>query len=135
MTTVLIVDDDPDIRELIAFKLRALGFTIEAAGDGEAALAAALAAPPDLILLDVMMPKMSGLDVTKQLRANFSTEATPIILLTAKAQEADVAYGFSLGATDYIIKPFSPRELISRIQAVLERARPRGSSRLSAMRQ
>ena len=69
-----------------------------------------------------MMPKMSGLDVTKQLRANGSTEATPIILLTAKAQEADVAYGFSLGATDYIIKPFSPRELISRIQAVLERA-------------
>jgi two-component system response regulator MtrA len=122
MTTVLIVDDDPDIRELIAFKLRALGFTIEAAGDGEAALAAALAAPPDLILLDVMMPKMSGLDVTKQLRANVSTEATPIVLLTAKAQEADVAYGFSLGATDYIIKPFSPRELISRVQAVLERA-------------
>jgi DNA-binding response OmpR family regulator len=122
MTTVLIVDDDPDIRELIAFKLRALGFTIEAAGDGETALAAALAAPPDLILLDVMMPKMSGLDVTKQLRANGSTETTPIILLTAKAQEADVAYGFSLGATDYIIKPFSPRELISRIQAVLERA-------------
>ncbi len=122
MTTVLIVDDDPDIRELIAFKLRALGFTIEAAADGEAALAAALAAPPDLILLDVMMPKMSGHDVTKQLRANGSTEATPIILLTAKAQEADVAYGFSLGATDYIIKPFSPRELISRVQAVLERA-------------
>lgn len=122
MTTVLIVDDDPDIRELIAFKLRSLGFTIEAAGDGEAALAAALAAPFDLILLDVLMPKMSGLDVTKQLRANVSTEATPIVLLTAKAQEADVAYGFSLGATDYIIKPFSPRELISRVQAVLERA-------------
>lgn len=122
MTTVLIVDDDPDIRELIAFKLRSLGFTIEAAGDGEAALAAALAAPFDLILLDVLMPKMSGLDVTKQLRANVSTEATPIVLLTAKAQEADVAYGFSLGATDYIIKPFSPRELISRVQVVLERA-------------
>ena len=122
MTTVLVVDDDPDIRELIAFKLRALGFTIEAAGDGEAALAAALAAPPDLILLDVMMPKMSGHDVTKQLRANVSTEVTPIILLTAKAQESDVAYGFSLGATDYIIKPFSPRDLINRVQAVLERA-------------
>jgi DNA-binding response OmpR family regulator len=122
MTTVLVVDDDPDIRELIAFKLRALGFTIEAAGDGEAALAAALAAPPDVILLDVMMPNMSGHDVTKQLRANVSTEATPIILLTAKAQESDVAYGFSLGATDYIIKPFSPRDLINRVQAVLERA-------------
>ena len=124
MTTVLVVDDDPDIRELIAFKLRALGFTIDIAPDGEAGLAAALAAPPDLILLDVMMPKMSGLDVTRELRANSDTAGTPIILLTAKAQEADVARGFSLGATDYVIKPFSPRDLVNRVQAVLERARP-----------
>jgi DNA-binding response OmpR family regulator len=122
MTTVLIVDDDPDIRELIAFKLRALGFTIEVAADGEEALAAAFAAPPDLILLDVMMPKMNGLDLTKELRAKSQTEATPIILLTAKAQEADIARGFSLGATDYIVKPFSPRDLVSRVQTVLERA-------------
>ncbi len=122
MTTVLVVDDDPDVRELIAFKLRALGFTIDIAPDGEAGLAAALAAPPGLILLDVMMPKMSGLDVTRELRANSDTAGTPIILLTAKAQEADVARGFSLGATDYVIKPFSPRDLVNRVQAVLERA-------------
>lgn len=121
MTRVLVVDDDPDIRELVSFKLRQLEIDVECEGDGEAGLAAAVANPPDLVLLDLMMPKLSGLDVCRSLRANESTARVPIIMLTAKAQEADVERGFALGADDYVVKPFSPRELVSRVQAVLAR--------------
>jgi DNA-binding response OmpR family regulator len=119
---VLVVDDDPDIRELVSFKLGQFDLEVSTAEDGEAGLAAALADPPDVVVLDVMMPKLSGLDVCRQLRADERTRDVPVILLTAKAQEADVERGFELGATDYLVKPFSPRELASRVQAVLSRS-------------
>jgi DNA-binding response OmpR family regulator len=122
MTRVLVIDDGADIRELVAFKLRRLGYEVEAAPDGEAGLAAAMQTTPDVVLLDVMMPKMSGLDVLRELRARDETATTPIILLTAKAHEAHIVHGFALGADDHVTKPFSPRELVSRVQALLDRA-------------
>jgi len=130
MKTVLIVDDDPDIRELITWKLGQAGYTTVVAGDGEAGLLAAETGDadgrlPDLILVDWMMPKMSGIDVCRALRDNPSTARIPLILLTANAQEADVERGFAAGVDDYIAKPFSPREMLGRIQAVLARSEAR----------
>jgi DNA-binding response OmpR family regulator len=122
MTDVLIVEDDADIRELVAFKLRQVGYDVRTALDGEEGLQLAVDATPDVVLLDLMMPKLSGLDVCRELRARAATASVPIIMLTAKAQEADVERGFELGATDYVVKPFSPRELVSRVNAVLGRA-------------
>jgi Response regulators consisting of a CheY-like receiver domain and a winged-helix DNA-binding domain len=123
MNRVLVVDDDADIRELVTFKLQQAGYAVEAAADGQLGLDAALANTPELILLDLMMPKLSGIEVCRLLRDNDATADTPVILFTAKAQEADVQRGFLAGADDYIVKPFSPRELITRVQAVLARAR------------
>ena len=127
VTTVLVADDDPDIRELVELKLSSAGYDVLTVSDGRAALDALLTRPLDLAVLDVMMPVLSGTDVLRALRersgANESlTWPTKVILLTAKAQEADVEAGFSLGADDYVVKPFSPRELLSRVQAVLGRA-------------
>ncbi len=118
---VLVVDDDPDIRELVAFKLEQLGHQVTTENDGEGGLAVALAMVPDLILLDVMMPKLTGIEVCQKLRDEASTASVPIILITAKAQEMDVERGFAAGADDYIVKPFSPRELASRVEAVFAR--------------
>ena len=130
MKTVLIVDDDPDIRELITWKLGQAGYATIVAGDGEAGLLAAAATDdagklPDLILVDWMMPKMSGIDVCRALRDDPATARIPVILLTANAQEADVERGFAAGVDDYIAKPFSPREMLGRIQAVLARSEAR----------
>jgi DNA-binding response OmpR family regulator len=130
MKTVLVVDDDPDIRELITWKLSQAGYTTVAASDGEAGLQAAIGGDaegrqPDLILVDWMMPKMTGIEVCRALRDNPLTARTPIILLTAKAQEAEVERGFAAGVDDYIVKPFSPREMLGRIQAVLARSEAR----------
>jgi DNA-binding response OmpR family regulator len=127
MKSVLVVDDDPDIRELITWKLVHAGYSTLVAGDGEAGLAAANSGDgegrvPDLILVDWMMPKMSGIDVCRALRQNPVTARIPVILLTANAQEADVELGFAAGVDDYIAKPFSPREMLSRIEAVLARS-------------
>ncbi len=127
MATVLVVDDDRDIRELVVFKLAQAGHEVTVAEDGPGALKAVIDSRPDLIVLDVMMPGMSGFDVCRELRARPDTTDIPVILLTAKAQESDVQTGFSSGADDYVIKPFSPKELASRVQAVLARrtrARP-----------
>ncbi|MFN8036578.1 MAG: response regulator [Acidimicrobiia bacterium] len=118
---MLIVEDDADIRELVAFKLRQVGYDVRTAGNGEEGLQLAVDTPPDVVILDLMMPKLSGLEVCRELRSNDDTATIPIIMLTAKAQEADVERGFELGATDYVIKPFSPRELVSRVQAALGR--------------
>ncbi|GAB4062503.1 hypothetical protein GCM10028777_02430 [Angustibacter speluncae] len=122
-TRVLVVDDDRDIRDLVTFKLEQAGYEVRQAEDGLQALDAVREWGPDLVVLDVMMPGLSGIDVTRELRADPGTAATPVILLTAKAQEADVETGFVTGADDYVVKPFSPRELVSRVQAVLARAR------------
>ena len=130
MKSVLVVEDDPDIRELITWKLGQAGYSTQVAGDGEAGLAAVSAGDsegrtPDLILVDWMMPRMSGIDVCRALRQNPTTARIPVILLTANAQEADVERGFAAGADDYIAKPFSPREMLSRIEAVLARSEAR----------
>jgi DNA-binding response OmpR family regulator len=123
MTAILIADDDPDIRDLVAFKLEQAGFDITTVDNGPDALVAARDSAPDLVVLDVMMPGMSGIDVCRELRSRDSTSGLPIILLTARAQENDVEVGFGAGADDYVIKPFSPRELVSRVEAVLARTR------------
>jgi len=127
---ILVVDDDPFIRELLTLKFRNAGFEVEAAQDGEAGLAAAFACPPDIVLLDWMMPRLSGPETCRSLRAAAATENVPVILLTAKAQEADMQAGFAAGASDYALKPFSPRELVARVNEAL--GRPSGSSDQSA---
>jgi DNA-binding response OmpR family regulator len=123
VTAVLIADDDADIRDLVAFKLEQAGFDVYTAEDGPAALTAAQQRIPDIAVLDISMPGMSGLDVCRMLRADPNTAEVMIIMLTARAQETDVEGGFSAGADDYLVKPFSPRELTSRVQALLGRAR------------
>jgi len=121
MATVLLAEDDADIRYLVTFKLEQVGHEVRAFGDGLSALTDARGHPPELAVLDVMMPGMSGLDVCRELRKDPATADVPIIILTARAQEADIAAGFAAGADDYVVKPFSPRELAIRVQAVLAR--------------
>jgi two-component system, OmpR family, response regulator MtrA len=119
---ILVADDDVDIRELVEFKLSTLGHDVVAVGDGAAAIDACQAERPDLAVLDVMMPGVSGLDAIRAIRADPALADLPVILLTARAQESDVETGFDSGADDYITKPFSPRELASRVQALLTRS-------------
>jgi DNA-binding response OmpR family regulator len=119
---VLVADDDADIRELVAFKLEQAGFDVTSVGDGAAALDAIRANPPRLAVLDVMMPGMSGIDVLRQVRADESLGSVRIILLTARSRELDVDAGFASGADDYVIKPFSPRELVHRVTVLLQRS-------------
>jgi DNA-binding response OmpR family regulator len=119
---VLIADDDPDIRALVGFRLEAAGCNVMRAADGEEALQMAEQATPDLCVLDVMMPKLDGLGVTRALRGRAETQRTPILLLTAKAGDEDVARGYEAGADDYMKKPFSPQELAARVEQVLGRA-------------
>lgn len=118
---VLVADDDPDILQLVAFRLERAGYEVIQATDGEEALRFVTERQPDLAVLDVMMPKLNGYDVTRRIRENEATSRIPVILLTARVQEADVARGFEAGADDYIKKPFSPQELRSRVQAILGR--------------
>lgn len=121
MVTVLLAEDDADIRLFVTIKLRQVGYEVRAFEDGLSALASARDNQPDLALLDIMMPGMSGLDVCRELRADPATSEVPIILLTARAQESNIEDGFAVGADDYIVKPFSPGELASRVHAVLAR--------------
>jgi DNA-binding response OmpR family regulator len=123
MATVLLAEDDADIRFLVTFKLEQAGHEVRGFGDGLSALADAREHPPDLAVLDVTMPGMSGLDVCRGLRGDPVTAAVPVIILTACAEEADIAAGFAAGADDYIIKPFSPRDFVMRVKAVLARVR------------
>jgi len=124
VTVVLIADDDADIRDLVAFKLEQAGHEVLAVEDGQRALEQAREHLPAMAVLDVSMPGLSGIDVCRMLRADPATARMLIIMLTARVQENDVEGGFSAGADDYVTKPFSPRELVSRIQALLSRARP-----------
>jgi DNA-binding response OmpR family regulator len=121
MATVLVADDDPDIRDLVVLKLELAGMEVLAAEDGTEALRKAREGHPDLIVLDLMMPGMSGLDVCRELRQDPAFAKVPIIMLTAKAQESDVEAGFEVGADDYVPKPFSPRELLARVKVLLGR--------------
>jgi DNA-binding response OmpR family regulator len=119
--TILVVDDEPTIVEVVELYLLREGFKVLTAADGNAALSAVQQQRPDLVVLDLMLPGMSGLDVTRQLRAG---GALPIIMLTARGEETDRVVGLELGADDYVTKPFSPRELVARVKAVLRRAQP-----------
>ncbi len=119
MARIVVADDDVDIRELVEFKLSTMGHDVVTVGDGAAAIEACRAQKPDLAVLDVMMPGMSGLEAIRVMRADESLVDIPVILLTARAQESDVETGFDSGADDYVTKPFSPRELGSRVEALL----------------
>jgi two-component system alkaline phosphatase synthesis response regulator PhoP len=117
--TVLVVDDDPVIQKLLQVNFEMEGYDVVVAGDGEEGLALAREERPDLVLLDVMMPKMNGLDVAAALRSDKVTEAIPIIMLSAKAQASDVQAGLDLGVDDYVTKPFDPLELLERVSTLL----------------
>lgn len=121
MARIVVADDDADIRDLVAFKLRQSGHEIVAVADGAAAVAACEEAVPHLVVLDVMMPGMNGLEACRALRRDPALAQVPVILLTARAGEADLEHGLDAGADDYVVKPFSPRELASRVAAVLQR--------------
>ncbi|HET7368883.1 MAG TPA: response regulator [Gaiella sp.] len=118
---VLVADDDPDILDLVRYRLERSGYEVAVARDGLEAVQLAGELSPSLAVLDVMMPSLNGFEVTRRLREDPATREIPVILLTARAQEADVQEGFDAGADDYIRKPFSPRELSARVQAVLGR--------------
>jgi two-component system, OmpR family, response regulator MtrA len=122
MAKIVVADDDADIRDLVVFKLQQSGYEVVPVSDGAAAVEACRDELPDLAVLDVMMPGMSGLDACRELRGDASLAGIPVILLTARAQESDIAQGFNVGADDYVVKPFSPRELAARVAAVLQRS-------------
>ncbi|MCU1430555.1 MAG: putative two-component response regulator [Actinomycetia bacterium] len=119
MPCVLVVDDDADIRELIARMLRQARYEVRTATDGETALASMLLVVPDLVILDIAMPRRTGLEVLQVLRARRETAVTPVIVVTARASAQDVEQGFRVGADDYVIKPFRVPELMSRVLATV----------------
>jgi DNA-binding response OmpR family regulator len=120
-TRIIVADDDKDILDLVVFKLTQAGYDAVGVPDGVSALAAIGANPPRLAILDVMMPGLSGMDVLRKVRANEATKDLDIILLTARSRDSDVDAGFAIGASDYVVKPFSPRELVHRVNALLAR--------------
>ena len=121
MSTILLVEDDPDIRHLVSYKLTKGGFDVIETADGFTALGHARKSPPDLVILDVRMPRMSGLELCRELRAAPRTADVPIIMLTARARPQDLEQAYAAGATDYVVKPFSPRDLQHRVEAALTR--------------
>ena len=118
---VLVVDDERDIIELVSYNLEKEGFKVISAMDGEKALELVSSKEPEIIILDLMLPGIDGLDVCRELKRNDKTSSIPIIMLTAKGEESDIVIGLELGADDYITKPFSPRILVARVKAVLRR--------------
>jgi DNA-binding response OmpR family regulator len=121
---VLVIEDEKEIRDLVRYNLERASFRVTAVGDGEEGLDRAFAARPDAIVLDLMLPGRNGLEVLRELRGEPSTRDVPVVVLTARAAEMDKLLGFEHGADDYLTKPFSPRELIARIGALLRRTRP-----------
>jgi two-component system phosphate regulon response regulator PhoB len=122
---ILIIEDEPDIIEVLKYNLEKHHFTVASAASGEAGLKAAGELLPDLVLLDLMLPGIDGLEVCRRLRDDARTRDIPVVMLTAKGTESDVVVGLTLGADDYIVKPFSTSELMARIKAVLRRTEPR----------
>ena len=118
---ILIVEDEPDVADLLAHHLKAAGFSVEIADNGHAALSAVKNFSPALVVLDLMLPEMSGLDICRILKSDPRTSKIAIVMLTAKIEELDRVLGFELGADDYVVKPFSPREFVLRIRAILRR--------------
>ena len=119
--SILIVEDEEDIQRLVAYNLAKVGFDTTGVVSGEEAIVKARESQPDLIILDLMLPGVGGLEVCRQLKQNEQTSAIPIIMLTAKGEDADIVAGLEIGADDYVTKPFSPRVLVSRVRAVLRR--------------
>lgn len=130
MKRILVVEDEQAIREMVGFALKKAGFQFEQVADAEQALVSIASQTPDLVLLDWMLPGMSGVDLARRLRREELTAAIPIILLTARVEESDRVHGLEVGADDYVTKPFSPRELIARINAVLRRSSALSEDRL-----
>lgn len=122
MQRILIIEDEHDLAELLAFNLRQAGFTATLAHDGADGLAEALAHPPDLVILDLMLPGLLGTEVCRRLRQERATAAVPVLMLTARGEEIDRVVGFEVGADDYVVKPFSVREVILRVKALLRRS-------------
>lgn len=118
---VLVIEDEPDVADIVRLNLRRAGFSVRIAGTGFAGLNSARSDLPDVIILDLMLPEMSGLEVCKQLKTQAQTDKIPIVMLTAKTEEADRLSGFRIGADDYVTKPFSPKELVYRVQALVRR--------------
>lgn len=131
VTRVLVVDDEPTVREVVAGYLRRDGHEVDEAADGPTALALLESRPPDLVVLDLMLPGVNGLDILRRIRASGDL---PVIMLTARSEEPDRVAGLELGADDYVVKPFSPRELAARVNGVLRRATPRPPLGRSEMR-
>lgn len=120
--SILVVDDEPDIRALVEYNLKKEGFTVRTAADGETALSMVRTEGADLVILDLMLPGLSGWEVCRILRQDGRTRNLPVIMLTARGEEQDRVRGLELGSDDYLVKPFSPRELIARVKAVLRRS-------------
>jgi two-component system, OmpR family, alkaline phosphatase synthesis response regulator PhoP len=128
MKRILVIEDDKDIVELVRYNLEKDGYQVTASSDGATGLAQVRKSPPDLLVLDLMLPKMSGLEICKEVRKDVGLNRLPILILTAKGEEADRVVGLELGADDYVTKPFSPRELVARVKALLRRADPGAST-------
>lgn len=124
MRRILVIEDDKDIVELVRYNLEKDGFQVAACSDGATGLAQVRKSPPDLLILDLMLPKLNGLEICKEIRKDTNLNRLPILILTAKGEEADRVVGLELGADDYVTKPFSPRELVARVKALLRRAAP-----------
>ena len=122
-TQILVVEDEEDILELVSFNLKKEGYQVKGVTSGEEALHEVRKKIPSLIILDLMLPGVNGFDVCKSLKGDPKTKAVPIVMLTARSEEADIVIGLELGADDYLTKPFSPRELIARVRAILRRSK------------
>ncbi|MCJ7585659.1 MAG: response regulator [Anaerolineales bacterium] len=119
MTKILIAEDERDIRELITYTLQFAGYEVVSAGDGEEAVQLTLQEKPDLVLLDVRMPRMNGYEACKAIKADEKTKGIPVVFLSAKGQEAEIQAGMQAGAVEYMVKPFSPDQLTARVKVVL----------------
>src|SRR5262245_34272130 len=126
--SILVIEDDHDLRELLEYNLAKEGYRVHAAADGEQGLLSARRDAPGLVLLDLMLPGMDGIEVCRRLKQDPVTRGIAVIMVTAKGQESDVVLGLGVGADDYVAKPFSPRALLARIEAVLRRAPLSGDS-------
>lgn len=120
--TILAIEDEPDVLEVMQYNLEQEGFKVLSCEDGDEGLARVREDPPDLVLLDLMLPGMDGVEVCRRIKSEKETENVPVIMVTAKDSESDVVLGLGVGADDYVTKPFSPRELVARVKAVLRRA-------------